>query len=151
MLGWDRIKGSFFALVGATDPRAQYAGIYGATVKSVSPSSMTADVQLDDAIVPGMSGLSLQVGLPGATVDFVAGAHVRVAFENRDPAKAFIIGWAPGAVASRVSLPAGKVELGAEGLVPVVDGVVTGRAIDSLYGIPMWQLDNSSAVVAAKK
>ena len=147
---WDRVKGSLFALVGAADPRARYAGIYGATVVSVG--KMVADVTLDDSSVPGMSALSLQVGIPAATVEFAPGAHVRVAFENRDPAKPFIVGWAPGASATRVSFPAGTVELGGEqlGLVPS-NGVVHGSGTDPFTGLPYWMLGNVSAVVLAKK
>lgn len=145
---WDRIKGPLFALVGAADPRAVYAGAFGATVVSVS--GMTADVKLDPPGVPGMSALPLNVGLPAATVDFAAGAHVQVMFENRDPAKPFIIGWGPGAVASRVSLPAAKVELGAEGLLPP-QGVVHGEGVDPFTGLPYWMLGNASTVVLAKR
>lgn len=145
---WDRVKGPLLALFGAADPRARYAGVFGATVVAVS--GMTADVQLDDPTVPGMSALPLQVGLPAATVDFAAGAHVRVAFENRDPSKPFIDGWAHGASASRVSLPAGKVELGGEDLLPV-NGVVHGLGVDAFTGLPYWMLGNASRTVMAKK
>ena len=149
MLAWDRVKGSLLALVGAADPRARYAGCFGATVKSVS--DMAADVELDDAGLPGMAALSLQVGIPAATVDFSPGAHVRVAFENRDPAKPFIVGWAPGATALRVSMPATKVELGAEHLNPVQDGVLTGQSIDPFTSMPHFALGNASPFVLAKK
>jgi hypothetical protein len=144
---WDRVKGPLLALLGAADPRARYAGVFGATVVAVS--GMTADVRLDDPSVPGMSALSLQVGLPAATVDFAAGAHVRVAFENRDPSRAFIIGWAPGASASRVSLPAGKVELGGENL-QITQGTVNGEGVDPFTGLPYWMLGSSSKTVLAK-
>lgn len=148
MAGWDRVKGALLGLVKASGPRVAYTSIYRGVV--LSQSGQTVDVKLDDPRLPGMAALPIQVGLPGATVDIRAGARMLVAFENGDPAKPIALTW-QGADAGRVSLVADKVELGAEGLVPIQDGVVTGLGVDTFTGLQQWQLGNSSIVVGAKK
>lgn len=56
-----------------------------------------------------------------------------------------------GGKVSIVAEEASTIELGAENLIPVQDGVVTGQAVDPFTGMPHWLLGNSSLVVAAKK
>ena len=114
---WDRVKDSFFRLVRASSPRADYTSVYRGVV--VSQSGQTVDVKLDDPRLPGMSALPIQVGLPGATVEMAVGARMLVAFENGDPAKPIALHW-EGAQARRISLPADLLELGGEGLTEAV-------------------------------
>lgn len=94
MASWDRLKASFFALVGAADSRAPYGGIYGGTV--VAQSGDAVDLRMDDETIPGFSALPVHVGLPGSRVNFLGG-RMFVMFENRDPAKPRAILWDAGA------------------------------------------------------
>jgi hypothetical protein len=91
----------------------------------VSQAGQAVDVRMDDPRIPGMSGIALQPGLPGATVEVFAGARVLVAWENGDPAKPVALLWDQGAHAGRVSLPADLLELGGEG---VTEAVVLGSS-----------------------
>lgn len=147
-MAWDRVKGSFLALVRAAKPRIDYLGVYRATV--VSQTGQNVDVKLDDASMPGMSGLPLQAGVPGLTVQVLPGARVLVAFDNGDPALPVALLWDQGAHVLRVSVHGLKVELGAENLTPA-DGVLTGLAIDMFTGSPHVALGNASLAVFASK
>lgn len=120
---WDSVKASFFRLARASNPRVDYMCAYRGTV--VSQTGQTVDVRMDDPRIPGMSGIPLQPGIPGATVEVFAGARVLVAFENGDPAKPVALLWDQGAHAARVSLPADLLELGGES---VTEAVVLGSS-----------------------
>jgi len=109
----DRIKASLFALVGAADPRAVYAGLFRAEVVSQTDDTHV-DVKLDDPNLPGMSGVNLQVGLPGTVVGFRPGARMLIGFENRDPAKPFVALWAGGETVDKMTFNAAQVFVGGE-------------------------------------
>jgi hypothetical protein len=102
----DRVKASFFALVGAAQPRTPYLGLYAGTVLSQSGDSV--DLRMDDPRVPGVAGLPLTVGLPGSKVSFAAGARMLVVFENGDPAKPRAIGWDDASGATVIALTLGS-------------------------------------------
>lgn len=104
-LGWDRVKASFFALVGAAEPRAAYHGLYRGTV--VSQDGDAVDLKMDDPRLPGVSALPIQVGLPGSSVQFTAGARMLIAFENGDPAKPIALLWDAGVGAAVTGMTLG--------------------------------------------
>lgn len=127
-----------------------YLGIYRGAV--VSQTGQTVDVKMDDPRLGGASGLPIQVGIPGATVVVQpVGSRMLVAFENGDPAKPIALMWAAGAHADRISLPADKLELGAEGLNPAINGVVLGGGVDPFTGATYAALGNASFTVMANK
>jgi hypothetical protein len=125
--GWDRVKASLFALVGAADPRAQYRGLYRGTV--VSQDGDVVDLQMDDPGIPGCSGLPIQVGIPGSSVQFVAGARMLLAFENGDPAKPIALCWDAGAGATVSSLTLGS----SDALEAVLHGTSLREADNALW------------------
>jgi len=144
---WDRVKASLFALARAANPRAIYSSVYRGVV--VAQRGQTVDVTLDDPRLPGMSALSIQVGLPGATVDMDSGARMLVAFENGDPAKPIALLW-EGAKALRVSLVADLLELGVEGATEAVLLATTYRAAEAtLHSTLEAQLAAAGAGLAA--
>src|SRR4051812_48162304 len=102
---WDRVKASLFALTGAADPRARYRGLYRGTV--LSQTGDVVDLKMDDAAIPGVSGVAIQVGLPGSRVSIAPGCRMLFAFENGDPAKPMALGWDAGTGATVVQMTIG--------------------------------------------
>lgn len=151
---WDRVKGAFFRAVKGAEPRAVYGRIYAGEIISQSADLTEVDMKLDDPTVPGMSGLPLKVGVPGVLVKLKFGSGVvrgAVAFSNGDPAQAFAL-LLDAATVERVSLSVTTfLELGATGLNPITDGVLTGQSIDPFTSLPHWALGNASKVVLSKK
>jgi hypothetical protein len=166
MAGIDRLKGSFAALAGA-DPRAFYRGVFAATLEAQAPfPSLRVDIVPDDPRWPPLSNIPLKTGVPGVSVVLklrdAAGQRiggkikVLVGWEDADPSKPFAHLWdvLPENVIDRLIVDVrggGRIELGAPGLIPVQDGVVTGQGKDVYSGLPFWMLGSSSAVVGAKK
>lgn len=129
----DRIKASILALVGSSLPRVDYLGVYRGRV--VSQSGDVVDVMMDDPRIPNMSQVPIQIGLPGATVSFAAGARMLIGFENGDPAKPIALLWDAGTATTvaRLSLPALLLELGARGAQePVIRGLSRNAADKAL-------------------
>jgi len=68
-----------------------------------------------------------------------------------EPGQSLRIYVSQGSKVSIVAEDVSTIELGAEGLIPIQDGVLNGKAIDPFTGLPHWLLGNSSLVVTAKK
>lgn len=146
-----RVAETIQAIARSGDPRREYRAWYRATVKTQSADLKTVDVDLDDDRLPAMSKIPIKHGLPGAKVAVAPKSTVMVGFENGDPAMPFAAVWDGGTVTLQLTLEATKIELGRAGLIPGVDGVVTGQAIDTLTGLPQWMLGNASPFVLARK
>jgi hypothetical protein len=141
---WDRVKESLFRLLRASAPRAPYMGVYRGVV--VSQSGQAVDTKPTDQRLPGMSGLPIQVGLPGATVEVSPGARMLIGFEDGDPARPIALLWDQGAQARRISLPTDLLELGGEG---VADWVVKGSTYRSAEAALHTSLQTTLAAAAA--
>jgi hypothetical protein len=157
----DRGKGSFAALAGA-DPLVDYRAFYRARVVDQAPyPNLKVSVQPIEPKLPPLTNIPLRVGIPGASVELRLdqgdAVFVLVGWENGQPDRPFAALWLAGTAGARreqikrVILEGLAVELGDANLVPVQDGVVTGRGTDPYTGLPYWMLGNSSAVVGAKK
>lgn len=145
----DRLKAGFAALARQALPTVDYFALYRARV--VRQAGALLDVVPDDQRLPTMSEIPLKIGIPGAEVDFAPGAYVLVGWEGGDPARPHAMVWEGGATVISLRVTAAQIMLGATDLVPLVDGVVTGQAVDSFTGLPQWALGNASPSVLAKK
>jgi hypothetical protein len=157
VLGTDRIKGAFAALFRASVPRLDYFGRYRAKVVADSANGLL-DVLPDDDRIPSMGGVPLRMGGPGMSVIVKAGAYVNVGWNGGDPASPFCEAWDSGddsaiqiviKASQGIFLGDGPAPNGA--LVHLIDGVLTGRTIEPILGVPYASLGGSSAFVAAKK
>ncbi len=144
----DRIKAGLMAVARSALPSVDYFANYRARV--VRQAGQLLDVVPDDPRLPSMSELPIKLGIPGGEVQVAPGAYVLVGWDGGDPQRPHAILWEAGAVVLSLKVTAAEIKLGGD-TTTLVDGVVTGRAIDSFTGIPQWQLGNSSAVVSAKK
>lgn len=130
-----------------------YSGVFRAKVLKQHPNRRRVDVQPEDPRLPAMSNIPLRVGVPGVEVVILPGHQVLVGFDNGWPDRPYATGWVPGdggTVPAKLTLNAQVTELGGT-CIPVMDGVVTGMAVDPFTTMPMWMLGNSSTVVGAKK
>jgi hypothetical protein len=164
MANWDRIKAAFFGAVGAADPRVAYRAAYAGTVVSQAADG-SVDVKMDDPRLPGMSALPLVLPIAGTRIRLRCAADATpsptpasvarclVIFLDGDPARpACMLMDAPKDAVDLVTFAVTTtLELGGQGLDPLMDGVLTGRAIDPFTGLQHWQLGNASKVVLAKK
>ena len=156
----DRPKASLAALTG-TKPTAPYARLYVAKVLKQDSGSLKLDVQPEDPTLPPMSGIPLWTGSAGLRFRLKDpkkfAIKCLVGFADGAPDKPFaILGEAgitraPRDAIEQVVIEGLSVQLGAEGLTPVQDGVVTGQGKDPYTSLPYWMLGSSSAVVSAKK
>lgn len=151
----DRLKAAFFALFRASVPRLDRYTTYRAKVISQSSDRTTLDVLPDDPKVPGHSKVPLLHGWPGATVVVPPGSYVMLGFSGADPSAPWCALWPGDAAAIQLVLTAGTMFLGGKpapdgDLIPVLDGVVTGRGIDAFTGVPFSALGSASAHVMAK-
>ena len=88
----DRLKGAFKALVrGFGASRVDYFAHYACEV--IAQSGASVDVRPDDARIPGLSGVEVDLGLPGTSVDVPKGARCMVGWRNGDPRKPYVSSW----------------------------------------------------------
>ena len=163
---FDRVKGGFQALARGAHPTIDYQAFYRATVLRQAPN-FRLDIEPEDKRLPLMTSIPLRLGVPGAQIKLrlqdEQGARVGepikvlVGWENGQPDRPFCALWLSGPTGAqreqieKVVFEGTVVELGAAGLTPVQDGVVTGQGKDPYTGLPYWMLGNSSSVVGAKK
>lgn len=160
----ERLTGSIRALGRAGDPFALYRAMYGASVKAQSVDLRLVDVEPDDPLLPMMSNIPLYLPIAGVSVALnlpVEAPWVRclVGWENGKPDRPFcLLCSVPPEQVKWISLgvrPAvGRINLGSAqpgDLLPVLDGVLTGRSIDPFTGLTHAMLGNASAFVMAKK
>lgn len=154
----DRLLAAFHALVKSAFPRIDYYTTYRARVVSQSSSDPKdptkgdlLDVVPDDPRLPSMGGIPFRQGIPGTRVQIKDGGYVYVGWSGGDPSQPFCCLQDVDSAAVQITIVADVIELGGKGLDPVMDGIVTGRAIDSFTGLQQWQLGNVSAHVRAKK
>lgn len=145
------IKRGFFALVRAARPTVDYFARYRGEVVAQSGDRKTVDVKPDDSRLPPMTKVRLRLGIPGATVKVSPGAGVLIGWDNGDPQRPYAEAWDYGAKTITLSLVAGKVELGAEGLVPSADGIVRAQTPCQFTGAPHMAGGLTSMTIMAKK
>jgi len=71
------------------------------------------ELQPDDSRLPGMSKVPIRYGLPGVTVEVLAGARVAIEFEAGDPARPVATVWESGTVTKMVIASAAEVTVNA--------------------------------------
>lgn len=148
----DRVKAPLAAMLRAAKPRLDFFAGYRARVTSQSADRKTVDVVPDDTRIPSMGQLTIKHGLPGVTVKVKTGCYIEVRWENGDPARPYAAIWDPGADAEAIAIVVStKLELGAEGLSTITDGVLNGTAIDPFTGQTHANLGNASKRVFAKR
>lgn len=147
----DAIKRGIFAVMRSARPTVDYFAFYRAEVIAQSGDRKTVDVKPDDDRLPPMSKVKLKLGIPGATVEVTKGAGIMVGWENGDPQRPYAESWDKGANTIVLSLTAGKIELGGEGLVPNVDGIVRAATPCQFTGAPHFVGGQTSLTILAKK
>lgn len=146
-----RLMDAFLAVTRASDPRREYRAWYRGTVKFQAADAETVDVVPDDLRMPAMGGIPLRSGIAGGKVRIAMGSHLMLGFESGDPSRPFAALWDGGTTTLQVTLVANKIELGGEGLLPLIDGAINGSAVDPFTGLQQWQLGNASTVVGVKR
>lgn len=110
------------------------------------------EIRTNDRDLPDLSRVPAKLGIPGvASIAAVPGGEVYLIFEDGDPQRPCVVGFAPGA-ASSVSFSAQSIELG--GVSPLALSapieawaVAVGSALAGL-GAPVLPLVGASAVIA---
>lgn len=149
----DRLKDNLLALTRVSTPHIDRFALYRARVVSQSADLAKVDVQPDDMRLPGMSGVPLKLGLPGARVSVSPGAYVLIGWEGGNGQRRYACLWEGGESVVKLTFVADMIEIGAAGLGlnPLVNGVVLASGIDTLTGVPYGTLGSGSLVVTAKK
>lgn len=122
---FDRLKSSFIAAVQAAFPRIDYLALYAGTVVAQGGAN-SFDVTPDDAKVPGLSGVPIELGLPGLTLQLDLSSKPRclIGWKNGDPKLPYVTLWESGAAALKTTIDATELDLGAH----AVDFSVKGTA-----------------------
>jgi len=76
---------------------------------------------------------------------------VLVGWEGGDPQRPHAVLWEAGATVLSLKVTASQIMLGGADLAALLDGVLTGRAVDPFTGLTHAQLGNSSGTVLAKR
>ncbi len=145
-----RVKDAILALFRASVPHVDYATGYRAKVTKQSADLLSVDVEPDDTRLPRMSGIPIRHTVPGLKVQVPTGTFVMVWWENMDPSKPYAALWDNGAT-TKVVLVATTVEVGAENLNPVIDGVVRADCPDPFTGSTHGALGGASTAVMVRK
>lgn len=111
---FDRLKSSFIAAVQAAFPRIDYLALYAGTVVAQGGAN-SFDVTPDDAKVPGLSGVPIELGLPGLTLQLDLSSKPRclIGWKNGDPKLPYVTLWESGAAALKTTIDATELDLGA--------------------------------------
>jgi hypothetical protein len=147
----DALKRGLFGLFRASRPTLDYFALYRAEVVVQSADRSTVDVVPDDKRLPAMSKVPLKLSIPGATVVIGPGAGILVGWENGDPQKPHAFLFDKGATTLTLSIKATKIELGGEGLIPLMENVVIGKTPCQFTGAPHGAMTPLSLVVYAKE
>lgn len=70
-----------------------FFALYGGVLKGMDVGAQTFDIQPDDDRLPLFSKLMIRNGIPGLTVDVVAGAKMLVGWSGGDPRRAYCATW----------------------------------------------------------
>jgi hypothetical protein len=147
----DPMKRGLFGVARAAHPALDYGALYRAVVLAQSGDRATVDVKPDDSRLPLMSQIPLKLSIPGATVKIAAGAGVLIGWENGNPQHPQAFLFDKGATALVLSMAAERLELGGEGLVPLLEQVVIGKTPCQFTGAPHAAMSPLSARVFAKE
>jgi hypothetical protein len=94
----DRVKGALKAFIESLTARYRYSARYQCKVVSQNGDG-TLELIPDDRKIPGMSGVPIYCGIPGAAVKVSPGARCLLEFAGGDPSKPCVTGWEPGSAA----------------------------------------------------
>jgi hypothetical protein len=157
VLGNDRLKAAWQALVRSSFPRIDYFGWYRAKVVDDSEDGFL-DVVPDDPRIPPMGKIPLMLGGPGMKVEVREGTYVLVGFSGGDPSAPVCQAWDNGdGSAVKITIVADKIYLGGKAveeggdLITGMDGFVHGRSNDSFTGAPFFALGATSKKVMGAK
>lgn len=95
-----------------------------------------------------MSNLPLKVGVPGADLELKPGHFVLVGWENGRPDRPYVTDWESGAddaIPLKVALRALLLELGGDGVTPVVEWALLGSTTSEV----LLQLATQMGIAAA--
>jgi hypothetical protein len=128
----DRLKRAVEAVVKGVLRPLDYFALYPGKVVQQAADGLSLDVQPEDSRIPGLSGIPLRLGLPGAVVKVAPGARVLVGFENGEAARPFACLWDTASVTELV-VTAAKIYLGeASGTEPAAKGQTLQTYLDGL-------------------
>jgi hypothetical protein len=106
----DRIKSVFEAFINQIMRRIDYLAGYRARVVSQAADG-TLELQPDDTRLPGMTGVPIRYGVPGAKATITAGTYLWIQFEHGDPQRPVATHWESGST-TEVSLDSTAIKLG---------------------------------------
>lgn len=169
MASSDRLTGPLRAIARRADPLLPFRSLYRARLVSQSGDLARVDVipEETDGLLPPMSNVPLRTGTPGVSARVRPGAYLLVGWENGKPSRPFAALWSSpsttggsdalgdsggggGDVLELVLNAEATITMGANQLVPPLNGVLTGESIDVFTGKPHWSLGNASMTVLAK-
>lgn len=129
---FDRVKAGFLSAVQAAFPRIDYLALYAGTVVAQGGAN-SFDVTPDDARVPGLSGVPIELGLPGLTLqlDLTSKPRCLIGWKNGDPQQPYIALWESGAVATKTTIDATELDLGAAAVDFALKGTTFKAALDA--------------------
>jgi hypothetical protein len=113
-LNFDRLKAGFIGAARAAFPRIDYLALYAGTIVAQGGAN-SFDVQPDDARVPGLSQVPIELGLPGLTLQLDLNSKPRclIGWKNGNPALPYVTLFESGAAALKVTFDATELDLGA--------------------------------------
>jgi hypothetical protein len=111
----DRVKGVLAKFIESVTAPYRYSARYQCRVVSQNGDG-TLELIPDDTQIPGLSGVPIYCGIPGATVQVSPGARCLLEFAGGNPSKPCVTGWEPGAAA--------QIDLSTTGLLNVNAGGV---------------------------
>jgi hypothetical protein len=147
----DALKKALFAVIRSERPGIDYLAHYQAKVVGQSADRSTVDVHPEHPRLAPMSKVPLKLGIPGTTAKIEPGALVVVGWADGDPQKPEAYLFGKGATTVVLSITAGKVELGGEGLRPLLDQIVIGATKCQFTGAPHAALGPLSSIGFAKE
>jgi hypothetical protein len=131
-LNFDRLKAGFIGAARAAFPRIDYLALYAGTIVAQGGAN-SFDVQPDDARVPGLSQVPIELGLPGLTLQLDLNSKPRclIGWKNGNPALPYVTLFESGAAALKVTFDATELDLGAAAADFAVKGTSFKAALDT--------------------
>ena len=105
----DRLNSGLVAFARSVFPGFDYHARYpGAVVQQVG---QTIDFQPDDPRIPGMSGIEIDLGVPGVTVTVLPKTRCMVGWKGGDPSMPFVDIWQAGGQVTELDIVATLIKL----------------------------------------
>lgn len=150
----DRAKQGILALIRSAFPKIDYMAFYRGRLVAQSADFLNVDVQPDDNRIPGLSGIPLRAGIPGATAQIAPGAFLYIGWDGGDPRFPYAMpAWESGAHTIELKLNADTIVLNGGTLKvaretdPVDAGMLSGTA--GPFPVNFVHVDSKTGVTVA--